>query len=87
MARARWYEPLLTFLAEQGAETMSITLTLDDLAALFGGRLPISATSRSQWQSADLAHRLAAVGWRVGHLQLRDEIAITFERQLPDTTA
>ena len=83
----RWYEPLLTFLAQQQPETASVTLTFADLEVLVGRPLPARAVSRSYWRHrkpGGMGHRLAALGWRVGPFGRGQTSAITFVRLQPD---
>ncbi len=79
----RWYEPLLTFLIAQPAETASVTLTFAEMEALVGRPLPASAVSRSYWRHrrpGGMGHRLAALGWRVGPFGRGQIAAITYVR-------
>ena len=89
MPRARWYEPLLTFLAEQPPEMASVTLTVAELATLVGNRLPATAVTRAYWwthKQGAIADRLGVTGWRVAHMRGRPPV-ITFMRLSPDTIA
>ena len=86
---AHWYDPLLTFLTEQPAETMSVALTFAEVAVLVGGAVPSTALARAYWwdhATRSLGKRLAVLGWRVTHVRGRPP-TITFERQLPDASA
>ena len=49
MPRAHWYEPVLTFLAEQPAATGSVTLTFAAVAALAGEPPIAHALTRAFW--------------------------------------
>ena len=89
MARARWYEPLLAFLAEQPPETTSVTLAFAQVEALVGGELPVIARTRYYWWgqiSGTMGPRLAVIGWRVAHVRGRPA-TITFVRLPSDTSA
>ena len=89
MAQARWYEPLLAFLAEQPLETGSVTLARAELEALAARSLPASALTRSYWrqrQPGGMGHRLVALGWRVGPFGRGQTSAITFVRLPPDAS-
>ena len=77
-----WSEPLVVLLAEQPADTTSVTLTIAELMMLAGGRLPAMAETRSYWwtpKSGSMVNRLAAIGWRAAHVRGRP-LALTFER-------
>ncbi len=89
MAHARWYEPLLTFLAEQPPGTLSVILTLTELEALAVQPLPASAMTRSYWRNRKngaMGARLAARGWRVGPFGRGPTSMITFIRLPSDTS-
>ena len=82
MLRARWYDPLLTFLAEQPAETTSITLTFAEVAACVGAPLSAFAATRTFWcdrKPRSVGAGLAVFGWRVAHVHGRP-LTITFVR-------
>ncbi len=86
---AHWSDPLLRLLAEQPAETTSVTLTYAELAALAGGPLPPSGVIRGYWwnrRSGQMGHRVAVIGWRVGRVRGRPP-TITFVRQPPAGSA
>ena len=88
MVRARWYEPLITFLVEQSLETVNVTLTVAELASLVGNRLPVTAVTRTYWwaqKQGAIACRLEAIGWRVAHVRGRPPM-VTFERLSPDAS-
>ena len=79
---AAWFEPLLAFLADQPADTTTLTLTLAQIEALASGPIPAGAAARGYWQShvADgLGRRMAAIGWRVRRFR-RYPSAVTFVR-------
>ncbi len=79
-----WSDPLLTLLAEQPPETTTLTLTLDEVAALVGASLPRSVASRSYWRlraPKAMGARLRAAGWWVAQFEPRGPTAtITFIR-------
>ncbi len=84
-----WYDPLLSFLAEQPAETTSVMLTVAELTTLVEGRLPANAMTRSYWwhrKPSSVSVDLTAIGWRVIHMRGRP-LAITFVRQSSDRSA
>ncbi len=89
MPRTHWYDPLLSFLAEQPPGTTSVMLTVAELTTLVGSRLPMRAMTRSCWhihKDEEASAHVVAVGWRVASMHGRP-LVLTFERQQPDTTA
>ncbi len=87
---ARWYEPLLAFLAAQPPETTRVTLTMEEVVALAAAPIPDSAYARQYWwqrRGARPPDRLWAAGWRVASMHEWVETTITFVRLPPDTTA
>ncbi len=79
----RWYDALLTLLAEQPPEVATVTLTLVEIEALAAGPLPPSARTRGYWWDGGakaMSHRLAAIGWRVAHVRGRP-LTLTFVRR------
>ncbi len=85
------YQPLGNYLAGQPPERVTVTLTLDEVAALIGQRLPPSAQT-SMWWANTLSRNHARVwlvaGWRVRLLVLRTNTpTVTFVRSSSDRTA
>ena len=83
-----WYDPLLTFLAAQPAETASVTLTLAEVETLVNREVPPIALTRGYWWDhgpRSMGEHLAA-GWRVAHVRGRPVI-ITFARLPPEAPA
>ncbi len=81
------YQPLAAFLAAQPPETIAVTLTLTEVAALVGEPLPLKA-HHSDWWGNDPARHPArtwlSIGWRVTRAQVRQTpSAITFTRVSP----
>ena len=69
-----WYDPLLVFLADQPPETVSVTLTLDEVAVLVGAPFPRGAFTRGYWHARGpnaVGQRLRAAGWWVTKVQPR----------------
>ena len=84
----RWYEPLLTFLAAQPADTVRVMLTLAELQVLAGRLLPVTTATYGywwQWKRGPMRPRLAAIGWQVGQARGRP-LAVTFVRLPPETS-
>ena len=74
-----WSDPLLGLLDKQPSDTTTLTLTLDEVAALVGAPLPRAAASRTYWRaraSKGMGQRLRAAGWWV----------VNFEHRWPETT-
>ena len=60
--RAEDYRPLADYLAAQPAATTTVTLTLAEIEALLGKRLPLSARSHGWWRRQAPDSVLACVG-------------------------
>ncbi len=80
----QWYDALVALLAAQSPDTTTVTLTVDELAALASGPLPASVSSRSYWHARGpnaMGQRLRAAGWWVTQVQPRGAATtITFIR-------
>src|SRR5215207_3558293 len=81
------YQPLADFLAAQPPETVTVTLTLAELAQLLGRPVPPSASTRAWWGNHPSSRRAPAwlaVGWRTQPPRLRQlPMRITFTRVPP----
>ena len=80
----QWYNPLFALLAAQPPAVSTLTLTINELAALAAGPLPSSVYSRAYWHLRSpkaMGQRLRAAGWWVAAVQhRRAEPTITFIR-------
>ncbi len=89
MARTHWYDGLLTLLRDSPGEMETVTLTVTEVRAVGGQPLPPSAGTRSYWRNhgpGSMGSRLAAIGWRVAHVQRHDTFTLTFVRASADIT-
>ena len=83
---AHWYDALLALLAAQPPEVVSVTLTLAEVEALAGGRMPAGGLTRAYWRQrrpGGMGHRLMTLGWRVGRFGRGQTVTITFVRYAP----
>ena len=79
---AAWFDPVLALLADQPADTLTLTLTLAEIKALASGPLPAGAAARGYWQghiTDGLGRQLVTIGWRVSRFH-RYPAAVTFVR-------
>ena len=78
---AAWFDPLLARLAEQPPDTLTVTLTLDELEALASEPMPARAITHVYWQRHGSAprQRLAAIGWSMVRIN-RQVRTLTFAR-------
>ena len=79
-----WYDPLFTLLAAQPPAITTLTLTVDEQAALAAGPLPAFVSSRAYWHARGpnaMGQRLRAAGWWVAQVQHRGgAMTVTFTR-------
>ena len=83
---AAWFDPVLVLPAEQPPDTITVTLTLAEIEALLGKRLPLSARVHGWWlrRSPQAGYRrlLTPLGWTVGAVHRRRAVqAITLPWQ------
>ena len=89
MERAQWFDPLLTLLATQPAETTRVTIAFAEIAALTDVPIPDAAYAHSYWlqrERGPLRRRLHAAGWRIVGMQEGVNATLTLARLPPDTT-
>ena len=82
------YQPLADYLAAQPPETVSITLTLAEVAAVVGTPLPAAVWTRTWWSNFPrrpaATRPWAAAGWWVQDTDMRSATpTVTFVRVHP----